>query len=57
MGTNVKSRKKWRSKLKYSKKKSVPYKVEVHEREFSIKRFKMIMRASLFILDFLTMRH
>ena len=39
MGTNVKSRKRWRSQLKYSKKKISALKFEVHKREFCIKRF------------------
>ena len=40
MRTNVKSRKRWRSKLKYSKKKISALKIEVHKREFCIKRFQ-----------------
>lgn len=36
----MKSRKRWRSELKYSKKKISALKIEVHKREFCIKRFQ-----------------
>ena len=39
MGTNVKGRKRWRSQLKYSKKNISALNIEVHKREFCIKRF------------------